>query len=349
MLWRWLKGWRDRRGPGNRPAAAVYVSPRSVATARGHAEGSRIVLDLRADALAQPDEAAAALRAQSRQLDVAGAPCNLVLSPELYSLTLIERPQVPDDELREAVRWRLQDTLDCPPDQAAVDVFPLPESASRERAMVFVAAIRRDALARIVDWTQQAGVAIDSVDIAELALRNLSYELYPEADCPVALLRLTAASGIINVARGEELFLSRRISGIPAELSETAWRDFDDRLLLQVQRSIDYYESAMGQPPCKALIVATTEGWQDKVCGYLGEMLPLPVRSLKDEVGTLFDLTLHNPEAEPVDWTSPTPDQCAALTAAMPAMGGLLRLTGLGAAAPQSAVPSSVVPSRSAA
>lgn len=326
MLRRWLSRWGDNRGSGNRPAVSIYVSPRSVSVARGRPDGERIAVDMRADALAQADDLAATLSDQSRHLGLGRESCNLVLAPELYSLTLIERPAVPDEELRDAVRWRLQDTLDYPPEQAVVDAFPLPQSASRERAMVFVAAIRRDALARIVERTHLAGLQIASVDISELALRNLSQWLYPEPDWSVALLRLTAASGIINVARGEELFLSRRISGMPADLSESAWSEFDDRLLLQVQRSIDYYESAMGQPPCKALIVATTEGWQDKVCGYLGEMLPLPIRPFKDEVGALFDLTLHNPEPQQVDWNQPTAAQRNALTAAMPALGGLLRM-----------------------
>jgi MSHA biogenesis protein MshI len=325
MLSRWLSGWPNWRVRPDRPAAAVYFSPRSVAVARGTRQGDRYALDLRADPIAQISDAATRLREQSRDLGLANTTCNLVLAPELYTVCLVERPPVPDEELKEAVRWRLQDNLDFPPDQAAIDVFPLPESASRERSMVFVVALHMEMLKRLLDKVYAAGIEVGSVDVSELALRNIAHGLYPEPERSVALLRLTAASGVINISRGEDLFLSRRVSGIPAELSESAWEPFNDRLLLQVQRSIDYYESAMGQPPCNALIVATTQGWQDKVCEYLSEMLPLSVRSIKDELRNLFDICLHNPQPVNIDWDSPTPDQRTAITAALPALGGLMR------------------------
>jgi MSHA biogenesis protein MshI len=325
MLGRWLSGWSNRRAGNNGRAAGIYVSPRSVAVAVGHLQGERYVLDLRADPIDGLDEAAAKVREQGRALGLAGAACNLVLAPELYTVSLVERPKVPDEELVEAVRWRLQDNLDFPPDQAAVDVFALPESASRERSMVFVVAAHRETLKRLLDGVYQADLRLASVDVTELALRNVAHGLYPEPHWSVGLLRLTAGSGVINISRGEELFLSRRISGIPAELSEQAWEEFNDRLLLQVQRSIDYYESAMSQPPCNALIVATTHGWQDKVCEYLDEMLPVAVRTVKDELAALFDVRLHNPDPVDIDWADPSMDQRNAMTAALPALGGVMR------------------------
>lgn len=220
-----------------------------------------------------------------------------------------------------------------------MDVFPLPESASRERSMVFVVAVHRETLKRVLGGVHEAGVRVDTMDVTELALRNVTHGLYPESHWSVGLLRLTAASGVINIGRGEELFLSRRVSGIPAELSQAAWEDFNDRLLLQVQRSIDYYESAMGQPPCNALIVATTHGWQDEVCAYLDEMLPVAVRPMNDELTSLYDLWLHDPGPVDVEWQRPTPAQHDALTAALPALGAVMRplggpcVTGLEAAA----------------
>jgi len=325
MLGRWLPGWSNRRARSDGRAAGVYVSPRSVAVAVGRLRDERYVLDLRVDPIDGLDEAPATVREQCRALGLADAACNLVLAPELYTVSLVERPKVPDDELVEAARWRLQDNLDFPPEQAAVEVFPLPESASRERAMVFVVAAHRETLKRLVDGVYRADLRLDSIDVTELALRNVAHGLYPEPHWSVGLLRLTAGSGVINISRGEELFLSRRISGIPSELSEHAWEAFSDRLLLQVQRSIDYYESAMSQPPCNALIVATTHAWQNKVCEYLDEMLPVAVRTVKDELAALFDLRLHNPEPVDVDWTDPSEDQRNAMTAALPALGGAMR------------------------
>lgn len=324
MLSRWLSGWWKWRAQSARPAAA-YLSPRSVGLAFGTRQGERIRVEARVEALAQPADAGPVLAEQVRALGLEGVPCNLVLAPELYTVSLVERPPVPDDELRDAVRWRLQDTLEFTPDQAVIDVFPLPESASRERRMVFVVALHQESLKRLLERVHGAGLSVHCVDVSELALRNLAFALYPEPDRSVGLLRLTAGSGVINITRGEELFLSRRISGIPPELSEAAWNEFNDRLLLQVQRSIDYFESAMSQPPCNALLVATSEGWQTQVCEYLNEMLPLSVRPVCAELGALFDLRLHDPQPCEVDWAHMAVAQHDALTAALPVLGGVMR------------------------
>ena len=37
--------------------------------------------------------------------------CNVVLSPADYQLMLVEAPDVPDEEMREAVKWRIKDLI----------------------------------------------------------------------------------------------------------------------------------------------------------------------------------------------------------------------------------------------
>lgn len=324
-LERLLPGWL-RMGSG-RPyrAASVYMSGTSVAVAKGEQTESGFQVDLRADTIDSLPQARDMLKQQSVDVGLKDTVCNLVLAPELYTLSLIERPMVPGDELNEAVRWRIQENVDFPVDEATVDTFDLPESAVRDSPMVFVAAMRKEFLKVLLDKVYEAGIEVDSVNITELALRNIVHGLFPEPDQGIALLRLTAAGGMINVSRGEELFLSRRVSGVPGEFDDVLWQDYRERLLLQVQRSIDYYESAMSQPPCNGLIVATTHGWQDHVCEHLGEMLALPVRPIKDEMRVLFDVRLHDPRPRDIDWDDILMEQRNALTATLPALGGLLR------------------------
>ena len=81
----------------------------------------------------------------------------------------------------------------------------------------------------------------------------------------------------------------------------------------------------MAQPQVNGCMVATTHGWQDHVCDYLGEMLTVPIRPIRAELRSLFDLCLFNPEPVKVDWDDVSIDQRNAITAALPALGGLLR------------------------
>lgn len=328
LLQRWLPDWLSPAAGSAGAALAVYLSSNSMAVARAAPRSAGLCVDLRADPLPSLEAMAALLRQQCRGIGAGrGARCTLVLAPELYSLALLERPEVPEEELRDAVRWRLQEALDYPVDQASLDVFPLPESADRGRPMVFVVALRTEMLKRLIDGCLAADLTVRAVDVTELALRNLVYACHPEPDRGVGLLRLTGSSGVITLSRGEELFLSRRMQRLPGAFDAALWESYQEPLLLQVQRSIDYYESAMGQPPCSGLILAAPEDWQAPISDYLAEMLPVPNRAVVGELGNLLALRLHNPEPHDIAWDELQGGDWSAVTAALPALGGLLRDT----------------------
>ncbi len=330
----WIERLKGFVVGGQKPAApagqrlAIYVSGTVVALAHGDfRQTSRV--NMRADPMSQLTEVKNILKQQVASLGVSGhgvaKACNLVLAPEMYNLSLVDRPEVPDEDLREAVRWLLQDQVDYPMEDASLDVFELPRSASRERPMVFAVSMQGDFLRSLVREIDAAGLTVASVDVTELAVRNLVWRQFPHPDQSVAMLRLTANSGLMSISRGDELYLARRISGVPEKFAEPTWESFRERLLLQVQRSIDYYESAMNQPHCNMLVVACTDDWSERVTSYLAEMLPIPIRTISEMLAGELDLTLYNPEPQAVDWTQLESAQANALAAGLPALGGVLR------------------------
>lgn len=311
---------------------AIYVSGSAVATAIVEANSSldegKLGVRMQASPISQLADMPEVLPTQLANLEVNGSSsCNLVLAPELYHLVLVEKPEVAEEEVADAVRWSLQEHVDYPVEEAVIDTFDLPVSASRERPMVYVACIQQSFLRTLIDKLQNVAVKPASIDISELALRNLVWRCFPSHDQSVALLRLTANSGMISVSRGDALYLSRRISGAPKAFNDVEWEDFRDRMLLQVQRSIDYYESAMNQPHCNVLMAACTHNWSARVCDYLSEVLPIPVRTLGSLVEDEVSLRLFNPHQELVDWSQLTEDQANAIAAGLPAIGGVLRRT----------------------
>lgn len=310
----------------------MYLSGSAVATVCGRRSGEdesgqRYSIEMRADPVDNADGYTKAIADQKASLKLKDEECHIILAPDFYSLSLVDRPPVATADVKDAVRWAVQENIDYPMELAELDVFDLPRSASRDsnRDLLFVTVVRKDLLTRLLGYVHDNKLAVSTVGISELSFRNTIATLFPDADRSIGLVRLTSNSGLINISRSAELFLSRRITGIPGEFSEEAWPDFKDQLLVQVQRSIDYYESAMSQPPCDAIVVATTHSWQDKVCGYLDEMLPVPIRSFTQVLGQRFDLTLHNPEPTDIDWAHFDDAHSNAISAALPAIGGLLR------------------------
>ncbi len=189
--------------------------------------------------------------------DLKRSRCTTVLNPNEYTLLLTEAPDVPPDELRAALRWRIKEMIDFHINDATLDVFDLPgeKAAGRARSMYAVAA-RTTAIQRRVDMMDTAGVNLDVIDIPEMAQRNLA-ALLPEDVKGVVLLSLTPTNGLITITKQSEIYLSRSID-IGLEMLERA-EDINslfDRIVLEIQRSLDYYDSHFRQSPINHLALA---------------------------------------------------------------------------------------------
>jgi MSHA biogenesis protein MshI len=180
-----------------------------------------------------------------------------VLDASEYSLLLTEAPDVPPDELRAAIRWRIKDLIDFHINDATLDVFDLPgeKAAGRARSMYAVAA-RSSAIQKRADMMSAAGINLDVIDIPEMAQRNLA-ALLPEDAKGVVLLSFTPGGGLITISRQSDIYLSRNIDiGLDMLASFHDANELFDRIALEVQRSLDYYDSHFRQSPITTLALA---------------------------------------------------------------------------------------------
>lgn len=179
-----------------------------------------------------------------------------VLPSRAYELVLVEAPDVLPAELKAAIRWRLKDMIDFRIEDAVVDVFepPAPSRRQQQRSMYAIAA-RREAVQRTVDALTPAAPGFDVVDIEELALRNIAAML-PEDRNGLALLYHRGATADLLLTRGAKLYLSRQID-LSRHMDPDAVEPVIDgaTLSLELQRSLDYYESNFDQPPIGDLAV----------------------------------------------------------------------------------------------
>ncbi len=185
-------------------------------------------------------------------------PASAVLQLEDYRLALVEAPDVPPAELRAAMRWRLKDTIDFRIEDAVIDVFDVPEHNRGGRGrMMYAVAARRSA----IDGYNAsfAGLSnFDVIDVPELCLRNLA-ALLPSAPTGVALLHLHDTTATIVLVRGKTFYLARH-----TDLGSRGKQAAGDRearvdaagVVLELQRSLDYYERHFDQPPITRIAIS---------------------------------------------------------------------------------------------
>jgi MSHA biogenesis protein MshI len=163
--------------------------------------------------------------------------------------------------MRAAIRWRLRDAIGFSVDEAAVDVFETPEPVRRTHSrMLFAVAARDSAIQRVASTLKPVAKGFHAIDIPELCLRNLS-ALLPQDQKGVAVVALGAGFAQLVVTRQGVMYLTRRIDTARRFEARSAGDEQDEQidagsLALELQRSLDYYESQFDQTPIGDLVIA---------------------------------------------------------------------------------------------
>lgn len=201
----------------------------------------------------------------------AGARAVGVLARGEYQVLSIEAPPVEAAELRQAVGWSIRDLIDFPLAEAVIDTFDMPEPARRGRRTMYVVVARRKTVAARVEQIERAGLTVAAIDIPELAQREVSDRL--DVDGGHALLALDDRQGLLTVFREGEHYLARALDIGRTTLAERGDAASSD-LVLEVQRSFDYYESALSQPPLGSLLLFPADETTEIARAAVAEQLP---------------------------------------------------------------------------
>ncbi|MGM0593663.1 MAG: pilus assembly protein PilM [Pseudomonadota bacterium] len=239
----------------------------------------------------------------TEELDLAHSHCISLAENDMFALLLVEAPEVEAGELKSAIRWRIKDLIDFDVDDAVIDAFDIPGQMERGRQkLMYVVAARRAAVQAHISQLEHAGANLAVIDIPELALRNIA-GLLPEDSSGVAMLYLNHEGGLLTMTREKSLYLARRLDiGLTqlsafskdaqpeegedefvldenAEASKPLQRAFDN-IVLEIQRSLDYYESHFALPQVAGLVLAPLEEPIPGMMSHIANNLDVPVRML---------------------------------------------------------------------
>ena len=201
-------------------------------------------------------EALKRLRSAKR---VDGNPCTTLLHHGQYQLLQVDSPNVERKELREAVRWRIKEQVDFAIDAAVVDVLdiPAPGAVAGRVQQIFVVAASNAQVAPRIQLFQDAKVSLTAIDIPELAQRNVA-ALFEAEHRALALLAFNEFGGLLTFTFEGELLNSRFIDVNRDELANAAEGEVGlyERVLLEVQRSLDNFERNHSYATLSRLLVA---------------------------------------------------------------------------------------------
>lgn len=214
----------------------------------------------------------------------------LLLSHE-YQLLSVDALNVPDEELKSAIRWRVKDTLGYPADDATLDVLKIPagNAGLAQAKSLYVVAAKSTLIKQKISLFEKAGLKLNTIDIPEMAQRNIA-KLFEKEGRSLAFLAFDETGGLLTFTGEGELYLARRIEismGQLQDADEKLRQQSHDRLELELQRSMDAFDRNFNHLAVSHLIVAAHG--EAGLIERLRENLYVPVERL--DLSMVLDLS----------------------------------------------------------
>ncbi len=217
-----------------------------------------------------------------------------------YQVHAIDTLPIPDEDMHQALPWRVKDLLSFPLQEATIDYYTIPPHGhAQQRKITHVVASRTSLLLEIRALLGAAGLVAESIDIQELALKNIVHKAEPSARV-VAFLYLEKERGELQINRDNHLLFHRSLEfglGDP------------DTVVNNVQRSFDYCTTQITLVSPSRLLWLSPSSSSSPLEQRLVEFIPCEVERL--------DLSQYFHFEHPL--TTEQEISC------LPALGGLLR------------------------
>ncbi|MEO8019921.1 MAG: hypothetical protein ABI769_19090 [Pseudomonadota bacterium] len=254
------------------------------------------------------------------EFDLRRVPISVVIGAGDYQIAQVPKPDVPRADMRAAARYSMRDVFDFPIDNATLDVFELPAEANTgAKGTCFAIATRGDAIEKLRQAIERQFRGFDVIDIPELCQRNLA-ALLPQDAKGVAFLLIRDDFAQLVLTRNSMLYVTRRFDFRQRgelngdEDAEANELPLDPQVLsLELQRSLDYYESHFDESAITDLFIAPAGTRANLMAAELGASTGLRISmfNIHDLVDVSFSAEI------PDGWLA-----CMAIGAALRARKG---------------------------
>jgi MSHA biogenesis protein MshI len=178
-----------------------------------------------------------------QQLGLKSYPCNLALNADQYQVLQVDKPNMPEAEIQNALVWKVKGLVDYQVSDATIRGIDLPSDPQQPNRSPFMFAIcaknklLEDASNRLMD----AGFLLKSVDVQVLAQRNIAALLEHE-NRVIVLVSFSAKGCLITFTANGELYHARFVElDRGYHLGDLITSNLE-RLGLELQRSLDSFD-----------------------------------------------------------------------------------------------------------
>lgn len=196
--------------------------------------------------------------------------CTSLIAGHDVQLFQLEKPDVDDKELLQAVSWKVNDLVSYDIETAVIDVFQLPPSPKSPVKYINAVVANEVTVSSYVETIKQSGLALQAIDVHDLVTKNY-YKVSCQADETVAVLQFSDSAGLVTIYHDQDLYVSRdfKIGMLEIEAAMGEDEATYDALLLELQRSMDYFESTYGLGMVRKMLVFPETAATSRMANYI--------------------------------------------------------------------------------
>lgn len=223
----------------NKLNLAYYLSEKHYGIAAVSDNKTLLFTEQRSISENTPDVVGKLLTSDNERLNLLGKRCSLILGRGAYQLIQMDAPDVSEEEMAKALRWRLKGLVDYPLNDIAIDAFLVPpHGVGKQRKKAFVAATLLSALAAKTVLFETAYLMVKHISIPEMALRNILSLLPDPCPDPIVVISMEEDHCQMQILKQNQFYLIRDLNVTRTTFEETSAET--EFFLQEIRRSIDY-------------------------------------------------------------------------------------------------------------
>jgi MSHA biogenesis protein MshI len=180
--------------------------------------------------------------------------CHLVLAPGQNQMVQIDKPNVPEVEVLEALKWQIKDLVSYPPEDMTLDYFDGP-ILSGGVAKINVVCASKEELTKLVKPLTKDDLSLKTITTEEFAFAAL---VESKEDACLMVCQQPNEEIVLLIVKQGQLYFTRRLRGF-AQIADKSEDELAfgiiDNLSLEIQRSTDYFERQLKQAPIRSIEV----------------------------------------------------------------------------------------------
>ena len=184
--------------------------------------------------------------------------CNvsIVLSQDMYHMVQVDKPEMAEEDITTALPWTLGELVPYESSNMVLDYVDYPVKSRTGGQKIDVFAAEKSSLSAVVEsMSKKKGQTLTHIHTKEV----LATEMVPDDDyARLLIIQESNSEPFLMIVRSRAIWLSRRLRGFVNKANGNAdLSQLSDTLGLEIQRSMDFYESQLKQPPLKEILFKT--------------------------------------------------------------------------------------------